>query len=53
MSEDGKPRAPGFTSDLAFSFGTYLMLATILGICSIVLRPLLQPLVGALAASVW
>jgi hypothetical protein len=53
MSEGGRKITPAFTSDLAFSFITYFVLSTILGVCAIALRPELEPFIGRSAAETW
>ena len=53
MSEIRTRRLPGFTSDLAFSFVTYLVLATILGVCALAVRPALEPIIGTFFANCW
>jgi hypothetical protein len=53
MSEDRRNYMAGLISDLGFSFVTYIVLATILGICAIALRPEVEQFVGQVAASIW
>ena len=53
MNRDRSHWVAGVSSDLAFSFGTYLVLATILGILTLLFSPELEPIVGGLVAKSW
>jgi ABC-type thiamin/hydroxymethylpyrimidine transport system permease subunit len=53
MNEGRQTYVAGVACDLGFAFVTYMVLGTILGICALVFRPTLEPIVGDSAAGVW
>jgi hypothetical protein len=53
LSEDGQNYADGLMSDLGFSFVTFLVLGTIVGVFAMLLIPTLEPIVGDFVAGIW
>ena len=53
MSECRKDYLAGLASDLLFSFGTYCVLGTVLGLCAILFHPAVEQVIGYRAASLW
>lgn len=53
MTDRNSTSLPGIAADLAFSIGTYLVLSTILGMVTLLLRWELEPHVGRFIAGTW
>ena len=53
LSEDGQDYTDGLMPDLGFSFVTFLVLGTIVGVFAMLLIPNLEPIVGDFAAGFW